>query len=84
VPATLVALVFWTAIVAVVVAQVMILRSTTRVLRSAAPERPVREWSFAIGPALVLALVLFLSWRAAMEPRTIEVQLPALPGELRT
>lgn len=82
-PASLIALLFWTAALAVVVAQVMILRSTARVLRAAAPTRPALEWFFAVGPAVVLALVLVLSWRATMRPPTIQVDLRALPGEIR-
>lgn len=74
---------FWLAVAAAIVAQVMILRSTARVLRAAAPRRPSVEWAFAVGPALVLALVLALSWRAAMRPATVEVQLTPLPGEIR-
>lgn len=83
-PAALIAALFWTAVVAVVVAQVMILRSTARVLRAATPARPVLEWAFAVGPALVLALVLVLSWQATMRPAAIEMELPALPGEIRS
>lgn len=83
-PAVLVAVLFWSAAAAVVVAQLMILRSSARVLRAAAPERPVLEWTFAVGPALVLALVLFLSWRATMAPPSVEVDLPTVPGEIRS
>ncbi len=83
-PAALIAVLFWTAVVAVIVAQVMILRSSARVLRAATPARPGLEWAFAVGPALVLALVLALSWRATMRPPAIEVDLPALPGEIRS
>jgi hypothetical protein len=83
-PAALIAALFWTAVVAVIVAQVMILRSSARVLRAATPAHPALEWAFAVGPALVLALVLVLSWRAAMRPPTIEVDLPAVPGEIRS
>ncbi len=63
-PAPMIAAVFWIAVVAAVVAQGMILRSTTRVLRAVAPARPALEWSFAIAPALILALVLVFAWRA--------------------
>ena len=83
-PAVLIAVLFWSATAAVVVAQVMILRSSARVLRAAAPERPVLEWTFAVGPALVLALVLFLSWRATMAPPSVEIELPTVPGEIRS
>ncbi len=83
-PASLIALLFWSCALAVVVAQVMILRSSARVLRQGALPRPVLEWGFAVGPALVLALVLFLSWRATMRPPTVEVELPAVPGEIRS
>jgi cytochrome b561 len=83
-PAVLIAVLFWSAVVAVVVAQAMILRSTSRVLRAAAPERPAFEWGFAVGPALVLVVVLALSWRATMRPPSIEVDLPVVPGEVRS
>lgn len=83
-PAALIAILFWTAVVAVIVAQVMILRSSARVLRAATPARPALEWAFAVGPALVLALVLMLSWRAAMRPPSIPVDVPPLPGEIRS
>lgn len=83
-PALLIAVLFWSAAAAVVVAQVMILRSTARVLRAAAPDRPALEWGFAVGPALVLALVLALAWRATMRPPTVQVDLPAVPGEIRS
>ena len=82
-PNSIIAILFWSAAVAVVVAQVMILRSTARVLRAAAPTRPALEWAFAVGPALVLALVLALSWRATMRPPTVQLSVPALPGEIR-
>ncbi len=81
--APLIAALFWIAVVAAVVAQVMILRSTARVLRAVAPARPALEWSFAILPALVLVLVLALSWRATMRPRAIEVNITPAAGEVR-
>lgn len=82
-PASFVAALFWTAVVTVVGAQVMILRSTTRVLRAVAPARPALEWAFAILPALVLVLVLALSWRATMRPRPTELNVPPAVGEVR-
>ena len=81
--APFVAALFWTAVVAVVGAQVMILRSTTRVLRAVAPSRPALEWALAIVPALVLVLVLALSWRATMRPRSVEMIVPPAVGEVR-
>lgn len=81
-PASVVALLFWTCAVAAVVAQVMILRSSARVLRRERPARPLLEWGFAVGPALVLALVLAIAWRAMMRPPVTEVTLPAAPGEV--
>lgn len=82
-PAPLLAAIFWVAVVAVVVSQAMILRSTARVLRAAVPQRPLVEWGFAVGPALVLVAVLYFSWQAAMRPATIEVEVTPLPGEIR-
>ena len=81
--APLVAALFWSAVVAAVAAQVMILRSTARVLRAVAPARPALEWGFAILPALVLALVLALSWRATMRPSAVEVRITPAAGEVR-
>ncbi len=82
-PAPLVAALFWIAVVAVVVSQVMILRSTTRVLRAVTPARPVLEWGFAILPAVVLAIVLVLSWRATMRPTALQVDVTPVAGEIR-
>lgn len=82
-PASLVAALFWIAVVAVVVSQVMILRSTTRVLRAVAPARPALEWGFAILPAVVLAIVLVLSWRATMRPAALQVDVTPVAGEIR-
>lgn len=83
-PAALLTIVFWTAVVAAVIAQVMILRSSARVLRATRRPFPFTEWGFALGPALVLALVLVLSWRAAMRPAAVEVQVMPLQGEIRS
>lgn len=80
----LVTLTFWTALLAALVAQVMILRSTRRVLAAAAPRRPALEWAFALVPAAALVLVLALSWRAAMAPPTLDVALPAAPGAVQS
>ena len=82
-PVPLVAALFWIAIVAVVVSQVMILRSTTRVLRAVPPARPALEWGFAILPAVVLALVLGLTWHATMRPPALEVDVTPVAGEIR-
>lgn len=83
-PPLLAALLFWSAVVAAIVAQVMILRSTRRVLRAGGPRASGLEWAFALLPALALAAVLVLSWRAAMRPPTVEVELPATTGMPRT
>lgn len=82
-PAPLVAALFWIAVVAASVAQVMILRSTARVLRTAAPKRPALEWGFAIVPALALVAVLILSWRATMRPPALRMDVRPVPGEIR-
>jgi heme/copper-type cytochrome/quinol oxidase subunit 2 len=57
---------FWSAITLVVVGQVMILRSTVRAMRGASSDRARRgiEWSYAIVPAIVLALVLVATYQA--------------------
>jgi hypothetical protein len=74
-PPVLLTAIFWVAAAAVVLAQVMILRSTVRAWRSAGAPPSALERGFAIAPALGLALVLWLSWRAAMGPTTIQVDL---------
>ncbi|MBX3132108.1 MAG: hypothetical protein KF689_01820 [Gemmatimonadaceae bacterium] len=73
-PASLPTLLFWAAVLAVIVAQVAILRSTARAWALAGTRVPFVERVFAWGPALVLALVLWLSWRAATRPPIVEVQ----------
>jgi hypothetical protein len=83
-PPTLAAVLFWSALLAAVIAQVMILRSTGRVLRTAAPQALAKEWAFALIPAIALAAVLVLSWRAAMRPPAIEVDLRSPPGLTRS
>jgi hypothetical protein len=65
---------FWIAVVAALVAQVAILRSTARAWRRAAGPVPVVERVFAWGPALVIVIVLFLAWKEATKPPMIEVQ----------
>jgi len=57
---------FWIAATLVAIAQVMILRSTVRALRSASAQagRGI-EWAYAIVPAVALALVLVATWQAA-------------------
>ena len=83
-PSSLIAVVFWVAVAADCLAQVMILRSTRRVLRAAAPARPALEWAFALVPALVLVVVLVASWRATVRPPVLEFSVPAAPGEIRS
>lgn len=82
-PGPLLAVVFWSAVLAVVVSQVMILRSSARVLKAAAPRNSAIEWAFAVGPAIALVFVLVLSWRAAMRPPAVEMQMLPTPGEIR-
>jgi hypothetical protein len=74
-PASVLTVIFWLAAAAVVVAQAMILRSTARAWRAAGGSPTMLERAFAIGPAVLLALVLWLSWRAATAPVVIEVDL---------
>jgi hypothetical protein len=84
-PAPLLAVLLWLCAAAIVVAQVMILRSTARAWRAGQaagdganidqPGPSALERAFAFGPAIVLAIVLWLSWRAATAPVIIEVDL---------
>lgn len=80
-PSLFMTVLFWVAVVAALVAQVMILRSTVRAWRLSAAPAPVTERVFAFGPALILLVVLWLSWREATRPPIIEVQFdPAAQG----
>lgn len=71
--------VFWIAALAVVVGQAMILRSTSRAWRAAGTPVPLTERLFAWGPVLVLAVVLWLSYRATFAPPLMQVET-ALPA----
>jgi hypothetical protein len=74
VPDTLPTLLFWICAAAIVIAQVLILRSTRRAWQfgraaddstgKAAPG--LAEWVFAVGPVAVLGLLLWATWRAVM------------------
>lgn len=74
-------LLFWFAALAIVIAQLMILRSTRRGMR----HRPrgsvwALEWSYALLPALALVVVLVFTWRT-MHPSVIRLHAPpAVPG----
>ncbi|MEX2181258.1 MAG: hypothetical protein WD771_04405 [Gemmatimonadaceae bacterium] len=74
-PSLLVTALFWIAAAAVVIAQAMILRSTARAWRAGGAAPSALERGFAVAPALVLVVVLWLSWRAATAPPTIQVDL---------
>jgi hypothetical protein len=82
-PQLLAAALLWGGLLAAAIAQAMILRSTRRVLRAAVPARPAVEWAFALVPALVLALVLVLSWRAATAPPTVRFEVVPTPAGVR-
>lgn len=56
--------IFWIATVAIGLSQLLILRSTWRGMRQGVGStHPVREWSFAIGPAFVLLLLLAATYQ---------------------
>lgn len=76
-------LIFTVAALAVVVGQIMILRSTGRAWQAAGGRAPLIERVFAWGPALVLALVLWLSWRATVAPPVMEMEFTATAAEAR-
>lgn len=75
---------FWSCAAAIVVAQVMILRSTARALRGGGARPPALEWGFAIAPALGLAMLLWFSWRAATRPPVIDVRVGPVAAATRT
>jgi heme/copper-type cytochrome/quinol oxidase subunit 2 len=66
---------FWTAIIAVVIAQIFILRSTARGMRGpAARGRTALEWMWAILPAISLVVLFVWTWR------TMHPSVPAGPA----
>lgn len=80
-PSLFMTVLFWVAVGAAIAAQVMILFSTARAWRFGGSAPPVTERLFAFGPALILLVVLWLSWREATRPPIIEVQFdPAAQG----
>jgi hypothetical protein len=80
-PSLFMTVLFWMAVAAAIIAQGMILRSTVRAWRQGAAPAPATERVFAFGPALVLLVVLWLSWREATRPPIIEVQFdPSTQG----
>ncbi len=63
---------FWIAAFAILVAQIVILRSTKRGMTVAGPVRsPVLEWIFAVGPAVGLIVLLYFT-RLAMHPAELQ------------
>jgi heme/copper-type cytochrome/quinol oxidase subunit 2 len=64
-------LIFWICAAAILVAQVMILRSTRRgMLIGPASARTPLEWAFAVGPAVAVLLLLIVTWRT-MHPTSM-------------
>ncbi len=65
-------LLFWICITLVVVAQLLILRSTVRAMRasSSASARRTIEWAYAVVPMVVLAVVLVATWQASRDHGT--------------
>jgi hypothetical protein len=76
-PSILLTLLFWSAAIAVVVGQVMILRSTARAWAASGGPVPMTEKLFAWLPAFALLAVLWFSWKAATAPPTFEYESPA-------
>lgn len=70
--------ILWLSIALVAISQVMILRSTVRAMRAAASERARRgiEWAYAVGPVIVLVLVLVATWQAS-QVHTTRLELEA-------
>jgi hypothetical protein len=72
----LLTLLFWSAAVAVVAGQVMILRSTARAWAASGTAVPMTEKVFAWAPAFALIAVLWFSWKAATAPPTFQIEAP--------
>jgi heme/copper-type cytochrome/quinol oxidase subunit 2 len=68
---------FWAAIVATLVAQIFILRSTARGMQTGVVQtqgRTAREWMWAILPAISLVVLFVWTWR------TIHPPTPRIPA----
>lgn len=76
-PSLLLTLLFWSAAIAIVVGQVMILRSTSRAWAHTGGAVPMTEKLFAWLPAIALIAVLWFSWKAATAPPTFQIEAPA-------
>lgn len=76
-PSVLLTVLFWLAALAIVVGQVMILRSTARAWVAAGTAVPVSERLFAWLPAVALLAVLWFSWKAATAPPSFQIEVPA-------
>ena len=77
--------ILWLSIALVAVSQVMILRSTVRAMRAAESEQARRgiEWAYAVGPAIVLVLVLLATWEAS-QAHTTRLELEAKASHTST
>jgi hypothetical protein len=63
-PTPIAEFIFWAATAVIVVAQLLILRSTRRGMKVGPPgSGSALEWAFAIVPALCLIVLLFMTWR---------------------
>jgi hypothetical protein len=82
-PSNLPTILFWSAVLAVIVGQVGILRSTQRAWRRSASRVPVVERVFAWAPALVLVGVLYLAWGEATRPPMMEIKVDPTTREIR-
>lgn len=82
-PSVLATTLFWSAVLAIVVGQVGILRSTQRAWRRSAAPVPFVERVFAWAPAFVLIAVLYLAWGEATRPPIIELQIDPTTREIR-
>ena len=82
-PSALATALFWSAVLAIVLGQVGILRSTARAWRQAEDPVPFSERLFAWAPALVLLAVLYLAWGEATRPPIIEIQVDPSTREIR-
>ncbi|HRN54493.1 MAG TPA: hypothetical protein PK788_13435 [Gemmatimonadaceae bacterium] len=82
-PSNLPTILFWSAVLAVIVGQVGILRSTQRAWRRSDGRVPVVERVFAWAPALVLVGVLYLAWGEATRPPMMEIKVDPTTREIR-
>jgi hypothetical protein len=75
---------FWLAVIAIAIAQFLILRSTRRGMRRApGGSRSVLEWGYAVLPGVALTLMLVWTWHT-MHTVTARLDVPPPSAAVRS